>query len=81
MVHWSVGWSVSGTARQRSISFVGYFSDSGWKLPPSRRVPAAGHKRGKSFRSGTNAKLITKRGLHVQYIDITGLKVFFTVTI
>jgi hypothetical protein len=41
----------------------------------------AGHERDKTFKSGTNAKLITKRGLHVPYIDITGLKVFFTVTI
>ena len=36
-----IGWLLSGTARQTSISFVGYFSDSadsGWKLRPSRRV-------------------------------------------
>jgi hypothetical protein len=58
-----------------------------FRLPPSAdsncraewAVPRAQKK--KAFKSGTNTKLITKRGLYVQYIDITGLKVFSTVII
>jgi hypothetical protein len=77
---------VSGSARQRSISFVGYFSEDSFRIPVGSYGQVTGfefdgHKRGKLFESDTNAKLIINHGLHIPHIDITGLKVLFTVTI